>query len=31
MRLDFSDFTVLVIVSKLYHAFNFTIKIIPIL
>ncbi len=28
MRLDFSDFTVLVMVSELYHALNFTIKII---
>jgi hypothetical protein len=28
MRLDFSDFTVLVMVSELYHATNFTIKII---
>jgi hypothetical protein len=24
MRLDFSDFTVLVMVSELYHATNFT-------
>ena len=28
MRLDFSEFTVLVMVSELYHALNFTIKII---
>ena len=25
MRLDFSDFTVLVMVSEIYHALNFTI------
>jgi hypothetical protein len=30
MRLDFSDFTVLGMVSEQYHALNFTIKIIPI-
>lgn len=28
MRLDFSDFTVLVMVLELYLALNFTIKII---